>query len=452
MDPAADATRERVFMGYNDRDSEDLKELLKAAEQSGDEAAINQVQSIINERRRRRKRKHILKRLFVVLCLVMVGGVIAGVMANRLYYNYGPPSMAATTAVPETSTEAETLAIQVNEESSTASFEVETGAFEEVLEMDEFRALLADGTLSAQEVVKRYARQNDIKIEEYPSRIIRLLGNNPETLEFVLNYPAKRKKKVQIDRTEFQNLDRVPLLIQWDERWGYHKYGSAVMGLTGCGPTSLSMVALYLTKNPEYTPEWVADFSADNGYYVKGSGSAWALVDRGAKKLGMNVKEISISRSSIEDRLREGTPLIAVVGPGDFTDNGHFLVMTGVEDDKIRLNDPNSYIRSERLWDFDELESQLRVVWALSPNEETLESLAAQEEENTEEDRSSENTGDGGEEADPEDGGDTGENEDSGENGNTGENEESGEEGDTGEDENSVEDGDSTEIGMEHEE
>ena len=315
-------------MSFNDRETEDLKELLKAAEQSGDEKAVSQVQDIINERRRRRKRKHFLRRLFGVLCLVLAGGVLAGVAANRLYFTYGPPSQAETTPA-ESSTEAETLAIQVKEESSTASFEVETGVFEEVLEMEDFRSMLADGSMSARQIVERYARQNDIKIEEYPSRIIKLLGNNPETLEFVLNYPAKRKAKVKIDRTEFENLDRVPLLIQWDDRWGYHKYGSAVMGLTGCGPTSLSMVALYLTKNPEYTPEWVADFSEDNGYYVKGSGSAWALVDRGAKKLGMKVKEISISHSSITERLREGTPLIAVVGPGDFTDNGHFLVHAG---------------------------------------------------------------------------------------------------------------------------
>ena len=52
--------------------------------------------------------------------------------------------------------------------------------------------------------------------------------------------------------------------------------------------------------------------------------------------------------------------------PGDFTTSGHFIVLTGVENGKIRVNDPNSKVNSEKLWDYDRLESQINNLWAFS--------------------------------------------------------------------------------------
>ena len=40
---------------------------------------------------------------------------------------------------------------------------------------------------------------------------------------------------------------------------------------------------------------------------------------------------------------------------------GGFLV--GVEDGKIRINDCNSRVRSEKLWEFDDIKSQIRNLW-----------------------------------------------------------------------------------------
>ena len=50
--------------------------------------------------------------------------------------------------------------------------------------------------------------------------------------------------------------------------------------------------------------------------------------------------------------------------PGDFTTTGHFIVLAGVEDGKIRVNDPNSVKRSEELWDYETLEYQINNLWA----------------------------------------------------------------------------------------
>lgn len=52
--------------------------------------------------------------------------------------------------------------------------------------------------------------------------------------------------------------------------------------------------------------------------------------------------------------------------PGDFTTTGHFIVLTGAEDGRIRVNDPNSRKRSEKLWDYDRLEYQINNLWVFT--------------------------------------------------------------------------------------
>ena len=135
------------------------------------------------------------------------------------------------------------------------------------------------------------------------------------------------------------------------------------MGLSGCGPTCLSMVCLYLLDDPIYTPQYVAEFAKENGYSVDGNGSAWSLISKGGVELGLDVTEIPLDENRIIRNLEVGNPIICVVGPGDFTSTGHFIIMTGYEDGCVSVNDPNSNTRSEQLWDLKSVMSQIRNLW-----------------------------------------------------------------------------------------
>ena len=101
----------------------------------------------------------------------------------------------------------------------------------------------------------------------------------------------------------------------------------------------------------------------DNGYSVKGNGSAWTLISEGGQKLGLDVIEIPLDRDRVFRNLEVDNPIICVMGPGDFTTTGHFIVLTGVEDGKLRVNDPNSRERSEQLWEYDSIRDQIRNLW-----------------------------------------------------------------------------------------
>ncbi len=212
--------------------------------------------------------------------------------------------------------------------------------------------------------VMDYAREHGLSFGDYPGSLIELLERNPETEAFVLEYPLWEGE--DYDLSEYAGSDAVPLFMQWDQRWGYETYGSDVIGITGCGPTCLAMAGYYLTGDGEtFDPAAVAAFAQKNGYYSPGSGSSWTLISEGGPRLGLDVTEIPLVKKRMTDNLAVGNPIILAMGKGDFTTSGHYIVLTGLEDGKFRVNDPNSYANSQRLWSYEEIESQIRNIWVI---------------------------------------------------------------------------------------
>lgn len=218
----------------------------------------------------------------------------------------------------------------------------------------------------ARQEIETFANTHNLSLGDYPEEVIETLVKNPETEEFVLNYPLKKGDYSKEDLDECLNKSQVPLILQWDSRWGYYEYGSSVIGVTGCGPTCLSMVSIHLLQDAKLTPVYMADYAKQNGYYAEGIGTAWDFMTYGARNLGLKVQEVTLDENVVMRHLRQGRPIICAMGPGAFTESGHFIVLVGLEDGKIRVNDPNSKIRSEKLWDFDDFKYQIKNMWAYS--------------------------------------------------------------------------------------
>ena len=208
-----------------------------------------------------------------------------------------------------------------------------------------------------------FAKMHSLPLSDWPTALVDLLEKHPEAESYVMNYPFYKDVEQPIDLSNCLGKDEVPLLIQWDSRWGYTQYSGELMGLSGCGPTSLSMVLIHLLQDARYTPRYVADFSEANGYYTTGMGSNWTLIYEGGEKLGLDVESIYIDEDTVKEQLKAGNPIICIMGPGDFTSSGHFIVMVGVENGMIRINDCNSRVRSEKLWKFSDIEDQIEGMW-----------------------------------------------------------------------------------------
>lgn len=196
----------------------------------------------------------------------------------------------------------------------------------------------------------------------YPEKLLTALCNNPEMIDYVKGY-LDADGTVTGGLNEGELRRKMPLLIQWDERWGYMPYGDSVMGLAGCAPTCLSMVVLSLTGNTAATPAAVAEFAEANDYYMEGTGTKWSLMSEGCLHFGVYSRQYAPEWELMKTELAAGNPIICSVKEGDFTTGGHFIVLSGVTAGKIEVHDPNSRERSSRLWDYDTLAAQIKNMW-----------------------------------------------------------------------------------------
>lgn len=209
--------------------------------------------------------------------------------------------------------------------------------------------------------------------------IIKKTGNRPETNIAEISEIGMEEVNI-LETTEPEVIDisnevtkgKIPLFLQSDKRWKNKIYGDDKMEINGCGPTCLSMVVCGLSGTSKYDPYTVAQLAEANGYYVSGSGSKWTLMSEGAGLLGLTSHEVIFDQEHIKRELEAGRPIICVVGPGDFTTQGHFIILWSIDDDyKVRIKDPNSKERSKKLWDLDKVMPQIRNLWSYSYGTET---------------------------------------------------------------------------------
>ena len=208
-------------------------------------------------------------------------------------------------------------------------------------------------------------------IEDYPEEMIELFLSNHESAEYLLGYKEENRKQ---QNTDISNIDiredlaggGIPLFLQWDKRWGYKTYGDGLIGWTGCGPVCLSMASAGLTGNLSWHPAAVADMAERMAYYVPGTGTNWELMTTGVSVFGLVSEQITGTEDLMKNALDEGKVLICSVGPGDFTAQGHFILIDGYGEEGFSVKDPNSRIKSEKIWTYDTLAPQIKNTWALA--------------------------------------------------------------------------------------
>lgn len=236
--------------------------------------------------------------------------------------------------------------------------EVETPVKREPEEVAEKLGELAENNTLIKEILQNAA--------SYPENMLEALANNPEMADFVTGY-LTADGSVTGGLTEIEKQQEHPLFLQWDPRWGYVSYGDdSNVGLAGCGPVSLSMALYYLTGDETLTPDRIASYAMEHGYYMSGTGTQWALMEDVPRLYGLKADKPGISELFMKQELDAGHVLIAAMRQGDFTSAGHFIVIYGYDERGFRVNDPNCVARSKKSWSYETLGGQIKQLWSIS--------------------------------------------------------------------------------------
>ena len=190
--------------------------------------------------------------------------------------------------------------------------------------------------------------------------------------------PAPLTEFLEVDGKEILTGGSVDItyFCQADEEWAGLPYGTDTIGPAGCGPTAMAIAVATLTDT-ETDPAMMAAWATEHGYWARGSGSYLSIVLGTARSFGLLAEPFtSRETDDILDALSQGKILVALMGPGYFTNVGHFILLRGVTPDRqVLVADPNSRENSLTSYDpqfiLDELSpakangAPLWVLWTL---------------------------------------------------------------------------------------
>lgn len=355
-------------VGIISEDSEVIRRRTILQEQQREELRRKNLKKRKEELRRRRRRKQRAKELFCLcICVAMLVLIVALVrrgISSKKQDIFDVVAASETTSTEQQPDDTEPK-VQATGEITQAQSQALPNYYEKKYmvgspahySMEEIQTRLKN-------LADRYPEFQTIydHMDQYPEALLNNLCCNPNMLDFALGYPENYD--TTSGTLEASELDGIPLFIQWDKRWGYDAYGNDVIGLSGCGPTCLSMIVIGLTKNQEATPDKLADYATEHGYYEQNSGTKWSFMDEVAAVYGVQGYYIYLSKDNMQEELSQGHPLVCAMRSGDFTSQGHFIVIAGMEGDKFLVHDPNSIERSQQLWDYDTLQYQISAIWA----------------------------------------------------------------------------------------
>lgn len=168
---------------------------------------------------------------------------------------------------------------------------------------------------------------------------------------------------------------RPVVYLQTDSRWKNKPYRvsgeSSTIGSAGCGPTSAAMLIETITGKT-YTPVDACQWSLDHGYKALNRGTYYSYFTPQFAEFGIDCQMLNWTNLygnpthpnhyKVVEKLKEGYYAIAVMGKGLWTSSGHFVVVWW-QDNKVRINDPNSTSDSRTNGDIWTFRSQVKYYW-----------------------------------------------------------------------------------------
>ena len=194
---------------------------------------------------------------------------------------------------------------------------------------------------------------------------------------------AERALFVQTEETRAKNEEKGEYRMvkpvdykQGDSKWGSLSYAvdgeTSTIKSAGCGPTVMADV-LAAIVSPYIDPVTCASFARMKGYKVYKSGTSYNYPVAQAAVYGVNVRRLNASNvygktndavhNQAMSELQKGNWIIACMGKGNWTNSGHFIVVYGLKDGKVYINDPASTKANRACNTWELFKSQVKYYW-----------------------------------------------------------------------------------------
>lgn len=133
---------------------------------------------------------------------------------------------------------------------------------------------------------------------------------------------------------------------QVDSRWARHPYTvigdkSQDIANYGCGPTCAAMIVSSIKGT--ITPPEMGDLFVQYGYESKYDGTYWSAFRWIADVFDLDGYSQFSSVDTAVNKLKNNHYLVAICNEGLFTYGGHFIVITGIEGNNLKIYDPYLY-------------------------------------------------------------------------------------------------------------
>lgn len=167
------------------------------------------------------------------------------------------------------------------------------------------------------------------------------------------------------------------LYLQTDKQWKSIPYAvqgeRSTIGSAGCGPTCAAMLITTLTGQ-KVTPVQTCKWSLEHGYKAYQQGTYYSYFVPQFHAYNINCFRINTAsgygdvtlnaHKKALELVKEGYYIIALMGKGNWTKSGHFVVLWWA-DGKVYINDPASTKSSRTCADVRLFQSQCKYYWAV---------------------------------------------------------------------------------------
>lgn len=161
---------------------------------------------------------------------------------------------------------------------------------------------------------------------------------------------------------------------QHDSRWGKKNYTSCgnknqTMSNSGCGPTAMADIVAFV-KDKSVTPWTLAQLAMKWGDRTTSSGTATSFFGHIQKEYGFSKMIGTQSLETVKACLDAGGYVVCRMGPGYWTNGGHYICAWKYDGECIYCNDPSSPTskrderKKQKLTDFVKQRKDFWCFWA----------------------------------------------------------------------------------------